>query len=213
MSVITRIITQDWYTGASLYYTVYASDGSTLQARTAMSESPAGSGCFYHANAAWDTSWAGRVVYDDGSIYVSEEIAPPSNVTKCATDTIDANALKADAVAEIQSGLATSAAVADIALTQPTVTTCHTAGGTQTAPTLTNDLLFPVPTGLGLGWKAIYFGETKNVLSYNAGTMTVTVDSAFSTPVEGGHDIEFYQAAGVIVRPISVVQRSISVRD
>lgn len=67
----TRLITVDWYPGATLFYAVYSMAGTTLQSRTAMEEIPAGSGCFVHSNSAWDDTWIGRIVFDDGVLFES----------------------------------------------------------------------------------------------------------------------------------------------
>lgn len=106
-----------------------------------------------------------------------------------------------------------AAAAAALAATQPTITTCHTAGGTPSAIVLQSDSNFPVPTGLGPAWRAIYFSEVRNVLAYNAGTLTVTLEGAFSTPVEGGQDIQFFQVGATVTRnqDVEISQREVKI--
>jgi hypothetical protein len=77
--IVTRDISVDWGTSgvSTLAYRVVDTADATLVARTTsgVTEFPAGSGQ-YHANVAnWNTTWAGRVIWDDGTDFASEEFA------------------------------------------------------------------------------------------------------------------------------------------
>ncbi len=71
MSQITVQKSVSWgVTGVQLYYTVYDQANHILIARTAApagSEVPAGSGEYTVQITTWDNTWAGRIVWDDGS--------------------------------------------------------------------------------------------------------------------------------------------------
>jgi hypothetical protein len=77
VATTTRVLSVDWGTtglAGTLAYRVVDVDGANLIARTTSSvtESPAGSGQYAIKVTGWNTAWgAGRVVWDDGTNYVS----------------------------------------------------------------------------------------------------------------------------------------------
>lgn len=75
--IVTRDLTMDWGVAGlagTLAYRVVNADSGNLIARTTagVAEFPAGSGQYHVKVTTWDTSWVGRVVWDDGSYFSSE---------------------------------------------------------------------------------------------------------------------------------------------
>lgn len=84
MATINRVRNIDWgATGATLYYRIADASGGVLLARThsGVTEFPAGSGN-YRIVVAWDTTWAGEEVWDDGD-------AGGNNATAVVADAFD----------------------------------------------------------------------------------------------------------------------------
>lgn len=221
--------TVDWgLTGQAISYAVYDETDAAVVARTSsgVEEHPSGSGQYHVLNGfTVDALKRLSIVWDDGTNYLKSSLDEPisaaiarerilvafptttvaSNIAAISNTSIQAAATAAVVALEPLTANATringsATAAATLASTQPTITTCHTAGGTQSAIVLQNDFSFPTPSGLSAAWRAIYFNEVLNVLTYDAGTLTVTVDGAFTTPVEGGQDIQFFQVVAAWTR-------------
>lgn len=74
MIVASRVRDVNWgASGASVFYRALAVDLTTvLVARTTTAESPALSETYVVTVSNWDTSWAGREIWDDGTSYYTE---------------------------------------------------------------------------------------------------------------------------------------------
>jgi hypothetical protein len=83
MSTVLRDISIDNFYGltglaGTLAVRVVDADDATLVARstTGVTEFPAGSGCYHKKFTAWDTAWAGRVIWDDTINFYSQPVGP-----------------------------------------------------------------------------------------------------------------------------------------
>lgn len=73
--IVTKDLFVDWGTpGATLYYRVISSAGTTLIARTNtnVDEDPNSTGLYHVQVTIWNTTWVGRVIWDDGTYYAGE---------------------------------------------------------------------------------------------------------------------------------------------
>jgi len=103
----TRDISVGWgVTGlaGTLAYRVVDQDDATLIARTAsgVTEFPASSGEYHVKIATWDSSWVGRIIWDDGSTAVGHVASESFDAVQSAT--VVASSVIINSVVDVNNG-------------------------------------------------------------------------------------------------------------